>query len=202
MNDVSLFSAIEQHDVGLLEALLQDSPDLAQTQHEWPYYGLLHAAINAVDEGGPQSLVECLIRAGADVNGWDGQHDSTPLLMAVFRGLHDVAKVLLLHGADPNVRGSEGDSPIRWCAAQRDHEMARLLIQYGASKTIDQFGGACGLTALGIAAQNTDVLMVQILVSAGADPEAPDEDGRTAAERVPIGIGKDRLVALRRALAG
>jgi ankyrin repeat protein len=66
--------------------------------------------------------------------------------MAAFRGQRDAVRMLLENGADPNLRGDEGDSPLRWCAEHDDLETAALLLKHGADKTINESGGGCGCT--------------------------------------------------------
>ncbi len=74
-----------------------------------------------------------VIGAGADLNEIDG--NMTPLLWAILGGHLDAVKLLLQHGADPNVRPNPTDSPL-W-SAQDDFGMvviADLLKAYGATK--------------------------------------------------------------------
>jgi ankyrin repeat protein len=69
--------------------------------------------------------------AGADVN--EMRDEMTPLLWAIFRGDIEAVRMLLEHGADPNVRPNAEDSPL-W-HAEEDFglmEIAALLRSYGA----------------------------------------------------------------------
>jgi ankyrin repeat protein len=63
--------------------------------------------------------------------------------------------------------------------------MAALLLHFGAGETINEFGGPRGLTALGIAADQFNIPMIELLLDGGADPDALDEDYKTARERLP-----------------
>ncbi len=63
--------------------------------------------------------------------------------------------------------------------------MAAMLLRCGAGKTIDSLGGFEGLTALGRAVKRLNVPMVQLLLDAGADPEALDANDRTARDYLP-----------------
>jgi ankyrin repeat protein len=103
--------------------------------------------------------------------------------MAVFRGQTEAARLLLDAGADTNVVGGEGDSPLRWAAQTGDTELVRLLLARGAARDLDAGGGVSGMTALGIAAHRLDVAMVQLLLEAGARPDALDADGWVASRR-------------------
>lgn len=105
--------------------------------------------------------------------------------MALFRGQIEAVRLLLAVGGDPNVVGSEGDSPLRWSVEQGDYDTAAMLLRCGATKTINASGGLMGMTALGQAAKRLDLKMIELLLRAGADPEAYDADKLTAYQRLP-----------------
>jgi ankyrin repeat protein len=183
---IELFKAIEDHDFNRVAELLSNGADPNSIQSEWPGWRPLHAAIEELEYGGPIEILTLLLKHGTAIDGWDAQHDSTPLLMAVFRGQGAAVRLLLDSGANPNVRGSEGDSPLRWCVEQQDRDMTALLLRFGAGKTINEFGGPRGLTALGIAADQCNIPMIELLLDGGADPDALDEDYKSARERLPL----------------
>lgn len=182
--DSELFEIIERGDVNRVRALLaaDANPDAI---HPDPSLGWrpLHAAIEALEEGGPLETLTVLLEHGATADGWDTQRDATPLLMAVFRGQKDAARLLLDAGADVNVVGGEGDNPLRWAAQAGDTEMVKLLLERGATRDLDIGGGLSGMNALGLAAHRLDVAMVRLLLEAGARPDAPDFDGWVASRR-------------------
>ncbi len=186
-----LFDAIAAHDmVRLTEALAAgaDANALAADAVAWRP---LHAAVEELEHGGPLAALPLLLRHGAAVDGWDGRRQATPLLMALFRGQGDAARLLLEAGADPNVVGAEGDTPLRWCVEQGDCEMAALLLGAGAARSMDEAGGPSGVTALGRAASRIDVTMLKLLLAAGADPAALDADHLTARQRLSRTTGTD-----------
>lgn len=180
-----LFEVIERGEVERVRALLAAgaSPDATQDA-TWPGWRPLHAAIEAMEEGGPLETLVVLLGHGATADGWDARHDATPLLMAVFRGQREAVKLLLDAGADVNVVGGEGDTPLRWAAQVGDIELARVLLDRGAARDIDVGGGVSGMNALGTAARRLDPDMVRLLLEAGARPDAPDADGWVASARV------------------
>jgi uncharacterized protein len=182
---VNLFEAIANHDIDSVAKLLRHKPDLNSLRAEWPEWSLLDEAINQLESGGSIKVLVLLLRQGAAVDIWDADHDSTPLLMALFRDQLEAVRLLLAAGADPNVVGSEGDSPLRWCVEQGDYDTAALLLQCGATQTINSAGGAGGMTALGLSAKRLDLRMIELLLQAGADPEAIDADKLTAYQRLP-----------------
>jgi hypothetical protein len=160
----------------------------------------------APEPGCPIDSVIVLLRHGADVNRWDEAHESTPLLNAVFRNRIDAVRMLLAAGADPNVRGAEGDSPLRLCAQNGYLEMARLLLHCGADKTIHEGAGPTGMNALGFAATRLNIDMVRLLLAHGADPLFGDADQRTTLERLQFAslpgdpATQERLQQIRRLL--
>jgi len=186
----AIIDAIEAGDVDRLAELLAAGADSNVTVIS-RYYTLeerltpLLVAVRelqpASDEvpGRPIDAVVLLLRYGADVNLWDEKHSSTPLLNAVFANSIAAVRILLAAGADPNVRGDEGDSPLRLCAQNGYLEMARILLLCGATKTIDEWGGERAMTALGLAARGLHVEMVKLLLAHGADPQGQDVDRYT-----------------------
>ena len=180
-----LFAAIEQHDASRVKALLAGGADPNEPQAQWPGLRPLHVAINELAERGGLDVLMALLEHGADVNAWNVGRDVSPLLVAVFEGQQAAVEALLKAGADPNVRSSEGDTPLRACAGVGDLGIASLLLGAGAARTINEWGGQAGYTALGLAASRLDIPMMRLLLDAGADPEAPDEDDRHARDRLP-----------------
>jgi ankyrin repeat protein len=185
MSDNELFDAIARHDLGRLAAALAAGANPNAAQPEFPKFTALQAAIEELEEGGPLAALQLLLDHGAAVDGWDPKHDATPLLMAVFRDQPEAVELLLAAGANPNVRGSEGDTPLRWCVEKNNIEMAKLLLEHGAAETIDSVGGELGMTALGLACKSLNLPMVELLLDAGANPDREDENLRTPFERLP-----------------
>jgi ankyrin repeat protein len=180
-----LFEAIETYDLERLATLLDGGADPNALKVGWPKWLPLHAAVNELEDGGPVEALILLLRHGARVDGLDADRDATPLLMALFRKQPEAAWILLAAGADPNFRGSEGDSPLRVCVEHGELEMAALLLRCGATRTLDDAGGMIGMTALGRAASRLDIPMLELLLRAGADPEVLDADRQTAREHLP-----------------
>jgi ankyrin repeat protein len=181
-----LFAAIENHDHELVRYLLKQGADAnAPNEEGWRP---LHVAIGRIGVGGPLESVELLLDFGADPNAWDLNHHETPILSASdSQGLDtwDAAQVLLESGADPNVRRSDGESPLRLAAQGKALELAKLLLKHGAAKTIDEWGGQWSWTALGHAAHHADRAMIELLLSAGARTDAEDDVGDTARDKLP-----------------
>lgn len=180
-----LFTAIDQHDINLVTKLLAEGADPNAHRTQPPEWRPLGAAIEEIEFGGPVEIVQLLIRHGADVNAPYINSKLTPLHAAMFVGSLEVLELLLKAGADPNALSDEDRSPLRFAVEQDDLEMAALFLKYGAAKTINDSGGFCGYTALGLAARKLNVQMIELLLKAGADQDATDSDGQTARDYLP-----------------
>jgi ankyrin repeat protein len=193
-----LLNAIARRDLATVSALLASGADPNIRAPDASGFTALQTAIHELSEDAPLDIVNLLIAHGAEVDRRDHGGDSTPLLMAVFRRQQAVVEVLLKAGADPNVRGSEGDTPLCVAAEKGEHEVATLLLEHGAIKTIDERGGIpqCW-TPLGVAASQGDLEMIDLLLGYGANPNAPDPDGDT-----PLQRAEDRWHHVRERLEG
>jgi uncharacterized protein len=213
----ALIEAIQTRDVDRVAKLLADGADPNEDgKSRSAGYGSgrrfpLQTAIGELEElgedhpAGPIESVVLLLRYGARVKGWDVNKEGDPLFLAVGMNHIEAVRLLLAHGADPNVRDDEGDSPLRTCIEKEYPEIARLLLLCGANKTIqDRVAG--GMTALGLAAYWLNVEMVKLLLAHGADPHVEDEDRMTVFELLmtmdpPLDpASQDRLQEIRQLL--
>ncbi len=189
----ALLEAIQTRNVDRVAKLLAAGAD--PNEHGKSRYGggnapPLHAAIWELDgsdenqpggaePAGPIDSVVLLLRYGARVKVWDADKEGDLLLIAVVDNQIEAARLMLAHGADPNIQDNEGTSPLRYCAQEGYLELARLLLVCGATKTIDEWGGQGAMTALGLAARGLHVELVKLLLAHGADPQGEDVDGLT-----------------------
>jgi ankyrin repeat protein len=180
-----LIDAIQEHALNRAAELLSCGADPNAGDNQQPEWVPLMLAIDELSEGGPIEALILLLRHGAAVEGRGAPGDLTPLFVAAINKQLEAARILLAGGADPNVRDDEGDSPLRTSVEQDDRAMAALLLRCGADKTINTFGGLSGMSALGRAVWELNVPMIELLLDAGADPEALDLDFETALERLP-----------------
>jgi hypothetical protein len=223
----ALLEAIYIRDVSRLAALLAAGADPNEDgKPRYPIYDSgrqfpLLAAIGALEADkaigpyGPEpagsiDAIVLLLRHGAKVKGWDVDNEGDPLFLAVGMNHLEAVRLLLAHGADPNVCDDEGSSPLRWCAEKGYLEMARLLLLCGATKTIHEGGAPSGMNALGFAATRLNVEMVKLLLAHGADPHVGDADDITVFRRLQFTVelgrvpddpaSQDRLREIRRLL--
>ncbi len=85
----------------------------------------------------PAELVGRWIESGANVNESNAaQYGRTALLTAVTSELEgaDTLRLLLDHGADPNVRTTDGETPLDWAMYKGDRAKIQVLEQRGATR--------------------------------------------------------------------
>ena len=210
----ALFEALDKHDVDRLAKLLAAGEDPNQPLASSRGFSPLQLAVwelEALSEsepGGSIDAVVLLLRYGAVVEGNARRDVTSPLLTAVDINHLECVRILLAAGADPNIRGEEGDSPLCLCAQNRLLEMARLLLQCGADKTIDGSGGMAGMNAMGYATSNLDLDMMRLLLAYGADPQLSDVDRMRPIDHlrhVPVPddpVAQERYQEIRRLLGG
>ena len=156
--------------------------------------------------GGSVEAVKALLDAGADVNDLlsDG---SSALVVAVANAHWELANLLLDRGADPNLAGAGWTALHQAVRIRRPNigfgtpgpiptgtldsiEVLKKMIARGAdvnarmSRNGMKDGQRNRLNRLGatpflLAAKNTDVEVMRLLVAAGADPKTPTADGTT-----------------------
>jgi ankyrin repeat protein len=111
---------------------------------------------------GNTTVIEKLLRDGADVNAKDEEYQSTALMWAAHNGHTQAVRMLIDNGAEINARRFKGETAL-WFAAQKG-QLAPLkaLVEYGADATIP---GRDGDTALNIARKNGHNHLVAYLQS-------------------------------------
>ena len=117
--------------------------------------------------------VASLLAKGHDPNGPDAD-GNRPLHHAVGCDAFEIAKALLVAGADPNAGGFGGESPIM---RARNVRMARLLIKYRADvNAVDNSGMTPLMQACNLDARS----VVKHLIEKGADVNARSKNRATA----------------------
>ncbi len=185
MSTEILFTAIEQQNMNELATLLKEGTDPDTINNNKWGWSPLHAAIEELESGGPLEALILLLRSGANTETWDETKTSTPLLMALFRNQNEAARLLLAAGANPDVVGSEGDTPLLWCMENNNLDIVKTLLLCGLSETINNCDAISGKNALGIAAASLNVDMVDHLIRAGANPSLLDANYKKPAEYLP-----------------
>jgi len=105
----------------------------------------------------------------------------TPLGLACYFGQTEIARYLVLKGADVNMPSNNGFHvyPIHSAVAGNYIDIARVLISNGAQVNVKQ---QAGLTPLHSAAQNGNTDMLILLLEHGADVNIRMEGGKLPAD--------------------
>jgi len=105
----------------------------------------------------------------------------TPLGLACYFGQFEVARYLVLKGADVNLPSNNGFHvfPIHSAAAGNYTNIARMLVENGAKVNVKQQAGA---TPLHSAAQNGNLELLILLLENGAATDVRMEGGKLPAD--------------------
>jgi len=134
-------------------------------------------SIHDLARSGTAAQMEKYLRKHPDHLNLSSEHGATPLLLATYRGNHEVAEVLLQAGADPNQCFKEG-APIYGVIFKGDAAMLDLLIKKGVD--VNQ---VCQLEELGypihLAINLLRFEQIKQLLKAGVRLDVRDAQGRT-----------------------
>jgi ankyrin repeat protein len=197
----ALHWAVERDDVELAELLLTAGARVSTRTRE----GVMPLQLAAIN--GSASMVDRLLKAGADANGSLTPAGDTAVMMAARTGAIGAIRVLVEAGANVNARETwGGTTALMWAVSEGHADAARLLIGAGADVNacsnyvaaangrgfegrtpvanrrdpkVDEFASGW-LTPLMLAAREGDVELARLLADAGADINAVAGDGKTA----------------------
>jgi ankyrin repeat protein len=158
-----LFAAIEAGDVDAARALVKADPALASARDDDGVSALMRARYRS-DRG----LIEAILAAGPELDAFE----------AAALGDLDRLAVLLAGGADADAVTADGFTALHFAAFFGKPEAARLLLDRGADVDARGRGWMTG-TPLHSAASGRHVDVVEILLAAGADPNARQSGGWT-----------------------
>lgn len=131
-----------------------------------------------------QKLAPRIHETGANINGHYTVRSS--LMGAIQNRAWNLAREFLKMGANPNFRGQE-DTPLMAVVRKNNLDMAKTLIEQYDAQVNDS---RQGLTALHLAASNSNEEIMDYLIARGADALRKDFNGLTA--RDILKIQKDR----------
>ena len=149
-------------------------PNLAHSDGNTPL-------ILAIRLDAPRWLIDALLEAGADPN-FGNPNGITPLGLAIRDGAPEwLINALLENGADVNARDDNGGTPLMEAVLKGDERSARALLDQGARLDDQLLDG--DMTALHFAvltvADPENLPVALLLLERGADPDIPDDEGRT-----------------------
>jgi hypothetical protein len=135
---------------------------------------------------GDATLLEMLLKAGANVNATNPARATALMRAAVFP---EKVRMLVAHGADVRARSALGNSALILAARRPgNHRTVAFLLEHGAEVNVQNRFGA---TALMAAVAAEDAESVRLLLDRGADPNArPNMNG----DGVIMGGGRTPLM--------
>lgn len=103
----------------------------------------------------------------------------TPIALATFFNQTDIAKLLLEHGADPELSAKNPSkvNALHSAVAKENYELAKLFIEKGINVNAVQMQN---VTALHSAVHRGNLKLVQLLMENGANKELTMDNGDTA----------------------
>ncbi|HEY3298404.1 MAG TPA: ankyrin repeat domain-containing protein, partial [Armatimonadota bacterium] len=111
-------------------------------------------------------------------------------------GYHDAAAVnkLIKSGADVNMTGNDGTTPLMFAALVSDAEIVKLLLASGAKVNARRADGQTALLMDG-ETWSDDPTIAGLLLNAGAEIDARDNEGKTALHKA-TNKGKEKVIKL------
>ena len=182
--------------VGAMQFLLQHGADInAAADFSPPHYDPLHLAVSK----GRFEVTQMLLQRNPDVNS-PGPGHMTPLLLALTSAFPsgegtrpNLVQLLLKYGADVNPRDMNQTTALHHASLLRDLDVARMLLNRGASVDAVDYRGRTPLHQVFEAGDYTDadlnglvskkgkncVGVAKLLLKFGAAVDARDKDHRT-----------------------
>ena len=191
---------ITNADLDNLDALLSENPGLVKgrTSHEVSpvmlscYYkkpdvtALLLKYLDDINlfeaaAAGKFDEVANLVYTHPEALNFYAEDGFTPLGLACYFGHYEIARYLVLKGADVNLPSNNGFRvyPLHSAVAGDYTQIARMLIENNAQVNVKQ---QAGVTALHSAAQNGNIDLLILLLEHGADVNIRMEGGKLPAD--------------------
>lgn len=127
---------------------------------------------------GTISQAEAIVKANPKAFDVINENGFSPLILACYRGNNEVAKFIIIQGADINAKSDMG-SALMACIVKGNNEIAKLLI---AGKADLNLVDNQGTTALMYAVQFKNIEIIKLLLANNANKNLKDNKGKTAFE--------------------
>lgn len=176
--DPELIKQSTSHQISpLLLACYYNKPQIVQTLLKYTTSLTIHEACAA----GLLHHVQLMIEHKVDVIEEMSSQGFTPLGIAAHFGKEDIVRLLLTHGADPNIASQNGYNvyPLHAALAINQSNIAKMLIESGAEVNVFQHGA---YTPLHLASQNGNIDLIILLLEHGADINSTTTDGSSASD--------------------
>lgn len=129
---------------------------------------------------GDKTAVSLFLKAGMDVNTTE-ENGATALIAATVKKHPEVVRLLLDHGAKPDMKCNMGDergmTPLLAAISAKSPEIVTMLFNKQADPNL---ASDTGMTPLMLAGAVGNVKVITLLLDAGAKVNAADADGQTA----------------------
>lgn len=170
-DETPLLIAIGRNDIEAVSFLLSAGADVNKGD-AWNGRPLHHAALRP-------KIMQLLLAAGAEVDAVNGG-GNTPLMICAgvgVKGVVPAARLLIDAGADVNYKRNKSGRTALFCAAgcRTVPELIQMLLEAGADPNLN---GCDSFSALHLAARFRHTEGVRLLLAAGADPAAQDNQGK------------------------
>lgn len=141
---------------------------------------------------GEIEIIDALIANGIDINA-RGRSNATPLFWAM-HNINGYNKLLEL-GADPNIVFDDGGTVMHWAVQHENVAFLEMALKNGGNPNLvaGQTAGTPVFELNRMSERNTDLYVLSLLISSGADINAQTNRGNTPA-MVAAGIGRFDLV--------
>lgn len=185
---VRFFLALRARDVNEVRALAQAHRELLDARTEWAeldnsnYWPLGYTALHYAVAVGDRSLVDALIRVGADVNALTKSQFATPLHVAVMQQRADMLSVLIDAGANIGAANTNGMTALHFAAHRGVLDAVNVLLAAGAAHSLKD---AAGHTPLDWAEHRANQSVVDALRAKGAQTAAPKAQAIPIEDRSP-----------------
>jgi len=166
-----LVRAILKNDAAAVESILKEKPGLATSD-----IGGTTALHHACGVPGATKIVQSLLDKGADVNRIPDTGSTTPLVWAVKPDNAATMKLLLEHGARPNLMTKKGVTALHVAAWRGNVTAVRLLIEHGSDPNIKS-NSEEHFTPLHCAARFENPDVAEALLESGAKINELSEEG-------------------------
>ncbi|HAU28899.1 MAG TPA: hypothetical protein DCW68_02160 [Rhodospirillaceae bacterium] len=123
-----------------------------------------------------REIISLLVEYKADPNVRDDIGNTMLMALSSDSANLKTINTLLLHGADPNLRGEYGISPLELAVSRKNKGIVDALLEAGANPNSEKPGQ---VTALHLAVRSNDKYMVETLLEHGANLNAQNEKGYT-----------------------
>lgn len=168
-----------QNDIEGVRDYLQKGGD-AYVEHEH-HSGLMSTVVT----GGFPEIMKLLLEYGYDPNRPFGEFGQRPLhRIGSVPNCMEMARLLLGHGADPNIQDKYGSTPIQCAASSGNLEYLELLLAAGADPAYVSPDGQDAFYAAVVSSRRE---CAEFLLKLGGDVNMQDDRGRTALSRIAMG---------------